>query len=119
MVEIGKRVLGEQVKVARVEPLGFVEVRLAPVRLASPPLHIGQRFKNPAAIWQELACLLKVTHRGVEILQAGVVVISLGMQCLTEIGLKSQRGFGCLPSLFTQSDRWLKSLVAVARRINV
>src|SRR5512133_3650523 len=106
-------------KVAWIEPLGFVEVRLAPVPLASPPLQIGQRFKNPAAIRQELACLLKVTHSGVVILQAGVVVISLGMQCLAEIGLKSQRGFGCLPCLFTQGDRWLKSLVAVARRINV
>src|SRR6266704_2620737 len=119
MLDIGNRVLGEEVKVARVEPLGFVEVRLAPVPLASPPLQIGQRFKNPAAIWQELACLLKVTHRGVVILQAGVVVISLGMQSLAEIGLKSQRDFGCLPCLFTQGDRWLKSLVAVAGRINV
>jgi hypothetical protein len=39
-------VLGEQVNVARVEPLGFVEVRLAPVPLASPPRDIGQRFRN-------------------------------------------------------------------------
>src|ERR1700745_4542230 len=119
MLEIGNRVLGEQVKVARVEPLRFVEVRLAPVPLASPPLQIGQRFKNPAAIWQELACLLKVTHRSVVILQAGVVVISLGMQCLPAIGLKSEGGFGCLPCLFTEGDRWLKSLLAVAGRINV
>src|SRR5512132_2339791 len=106
-------------KVARVEPLGFVEVRLAPVPLASPPLYIGQRFKNPTAIGQELACLFKVTHRSVVVLQAGVVVISLGMQCLAEIRLKSEGGFGCLPCLFTEGDRWLKSLVAVAGRINV
>src|SRR5215831_13393638 len=106
-------------KVARVKPLGFVEVPLASVPLASSPLQIGQRFKNPAAIWQELACLLKVTHRGVVILQAGVVVISLGMQCLAEIGLKSEGGFGCLPRLFSEGDRWLKSLVAIAGRINV
>ena len=52
--DIGKRVLGEQVNVARVEPLGFVEVGLAPVPLASPPRDIGQRFRNPAAIGQEL-----------------------------------------------------------------
>ena len=69
-IDIGKRVLGEQGNVARVEPLGFVEVRLAPVPLASPSRDIGQRFRNPAAIRQELTCLLKVTHRGVVILQA-------------------------------------------------
>src|SRR6266581_3467684 len=62
---VGNRVLSEQVNVARVEPLSFVEVRLAPVPLASPPRDIGQRLRNPAAIWQELMCLLKVTHRGV------------------------------------------------------
>src|SRR4029077_17518902 len=60
-VYIGKRVLGEQVNVARVEPLGFVEIRLAPLPLASPPLDIGQRFRNLAAIGQERTCLLKVT----------------------------------------------------------
>src|SRR5438067_3988866 len=119
MVEIGNRVLAEYVNVARVEPLGFVEVRFAPVQLASPPLQKRQRLKNPATIRQELACLLKVTHRGVVILQAGVVVISLGMQRLAEIGLKSERGFGCLPRLFAEGDRWWKSLVAVAGRINV
>ena len=60
--------LGEKVNVARVESLGFVEVGLAPLPLASPPLDIGQRFRNPAAIGQKLTCLLKVTHRGVVIL---------------------------------------------------
>ena len=40
-VDIGKRVLGEQANVARVEPLGFVEVTLALVPLASPPRDIG------------------------------------------------------------------------------
>ena len=71
---------------------------------------IRQRLKNPAAIRQELTCLLKVTHRGVVIPQAGVVVISLGQYGLAEIGLKSERGFGCLPRLFAEGDRWLKSL---------
>src|SRR5207249_11047074 len=51
---IGKRVLGEQVNVARVEPLGFGEVRLGPVPLASPPRHVGQRLGNPTAIGQEV-----------------------------------------------------------------
>src|SRR5437762_14180620 len=55
--DIGKRVLGEQVNVARIEPLSFVEIRLAPVPLASPPRDIGQRFRNPAAIRETLACL--------------------------------------------------------------
>src|SRR6266853_4287876 len=94
------RVLGEYLNVAWVEPLGFVEVRLAPVPLASPPREKGQRLKNPAAIRQELTCLLKVTHRGVVIFQAGVVVKSLGMQRLAKIGLESESGFGCLPCLF-------------------
>src|SRR6266700_7202025 len=58
-VDIGKRVLGEQENVAWVEPLGFVEIRLAPVPLTPPPLDIGQRFRNLAAIGQELTCLLK------------------------------------------------------------
>src|SRR3989475_1738321 len=101
--------LGEQVTVARVEPLGLIEVRFAPVPLASPPRDIGQRFRNPAAIRQELTCLLKVTHRGVVILQAAVVVISLGHYGLAEVGLKTERGFGCLSYLFAEGDRWLKS----------
>src|SRR2546428_3995200 len=46
------RVRGEQADVARVEPLGFVEVGLAPVPLASPPLQIRQRLKRPATIRQ-------------------------------------------------------------------
>src|SRR5205807_6691739 len=107
--DIGKGLLGEYGNVARIEPLGFVEVRLAPVPLASPPRDIGQRFRNPAAIRQELTCLLKVTHCSVVILQAGVVVIALGYYGLAEIGLKSERSFGCLPRFFTEGDRWLKT----------
>jgi hypothetical protein len=48
--DIGNRLLGENVGVARVEPLGVVEVGLALVLLASPPRDIGQRFRNLAAI---------------------------------------------------------------------
>ena len=48
--DIRKRVLGEEVNVARVEPLGFVEMRLAAVPLTSPPRNKSQRFRNQAAI---------------------------------------------------------------------
>src|SRR4029450_13471882 len=96
-VDIGKGMLGEEVNIARVEPLGFVEIRLAPVPLALPACDIGQRFRNPAAIGKELTCLLKVTHRGVVIFQAKVVVKSLSQYGLTEIGLESKCCFGCLP----------------------
>src|SRR5882724_13397123 len=65
--DIGIRVLGKQVNVARVEPLGFDEVRVAPVPLASPPCDISEGLRNPAAIWQKLTCLLKVMHRRVVI----------------------------------------------------
>src|ERR1700731_3941157 len=109
--------LSKQVDVARIEPLGLVEVRLAPLPLAAPPRDRGQQRRNLAAVRQELTCLLKVTHRGVVILQAGVVVIALGQQRLAEIRLKSERGFGCLPGLATQGDRWLKTLCDVAARV--
>ena len=104
--------LGEKVNIPRVEPLGFVEVRFASVPLASPARDIGQRFRNLAAVRQELTCLLKVTHGGVVILQASIVVVSLGQQCLAEIRLKSERGFGCLPCLFSQGGGRLKTLNA-------
>ena len=92
-----------RLSIARVEPLGFVEVGFASVPLASPACDIGQRLRNPAAIGQELPCLLKVTHGGVVIFQAGIMIIALGQQRLAEIGLKSERGFGGLPRLFTES----------------
>src|SRR5256886_5726643 len=117
--EIGNRVLTEQVYVARIEPLGFVEVRLAPVPLASPPRDIGQRFRNPAAVGQELMCLLKVTHRGVVIFQASVVIFTLGQYSLAQIGLKSESGFGSLACLFPERDRWWKGQCDVAVRIHV
>ena len=41
------------------------------------------------------------------------------MQRLAEIGLKSERGFGCLACLFAKSSRWLKSHCEVATRIHV
>src|SRR5215471_8529392 len=104
---------------ARVEPFGFVEIRLATVPLASPPRDIGQRLRNPAAIRQKLTCLLKVTLGGVVIFQTRVVIITLGHQGFAEIGLKSESSFGCLPRLFTELGCWLKSRCNVAERINV
>ena len=62
--------------------------------------------------------MLKVTYSGVVISQTGVVIIPFGMQRLAEIGLKSERRFGCLPCLFAQSDRVFKKPTEVAGRIN-
>ena len=42
------------------------------------------------------------------------MVISLGHDGLAKIGLKSERGFGCLPRLFAEGDGWLKSQCEVA-----
>src|SRR2546430_15983350 len=117
--DIVTRVRAEQGNVARVEPLGSVEVGFAPVPLASSPCDISQQFRNPAATREKQTCLLKVTHRSVVILQAGVVVISLGQYGLAEIGLQSECSFGRLPCLFTQGDRWLKSQCDIAARFYV
>src|SRR5262249_21906234 len=105
---IGIRVLGEHLHVARVEPLGFVEVSFALLPMAAPALELGKRLRNPAAIRQERTGLLKVTRSGVVVLQAGVVVITLGMHGLAKIGLKTERRFGGLPCLFAEGDCWLK-----------
>src|SRR5262249_33673861 len=67
-IQIGKRVLGEKVNVARVEPLGFVEIGLTSLPLAPPSLEIGQRFRNLAAVGQKRTGLLKLTHCCVVIL---------------------------------------------------
>ena len=70
----------------------------------------------------ELQQTLKEIVRGSEqfrLAQARVVVISLSQYGLAEIGLKSESGFGRLPCLFTESDRWLKSLCDVAARFHV
>src|SRR5260370_15726968 len=56
----GKGVLSKQVNVAWVEALGFVEVGVAPVPLASGPLDIGEGLKNPAVVRQQQMRLLKV-----------------------------------------------------------
>src|ERR1700719_2862433 len=43
---MGMRVHAEQVDIARVEPLGFVEIRIDPVPLPSPARNRGQRDRN-------------------------------------------------------------------------
>src|SRR5438094_10474250 len=108
MCDIEKRVLGKKINIARVDPLGFVEVRLALVPLASPPRDIGERFRNLAAIGQELTRLLKVMHRGGVILQTGVLITSLGQYGLAEIGLHSESSFGCRSFRFAEGRRGLK-----------
>ena len=64
-----------------------------------------------------MPCLLEISFRSVVIPETRVVVISLGMQRLAQIGLKSKRGFGCLPRFFAERDRWLKSLCDIAARL--
>ena len=117
--DIGNRVLRAQVNVARVEPLRFVKVRFAPVPLAAPPFQIGQRLRNPTTIRQERTSLLKVANCGVVIPETGVVIIALRPNGLAKVRLKSERGFGCLPCLFPQGQRWLKSICEVAACLNV
>src|SRR5262249_52122171 len=111
--------LSKQDDVARVEPLGLIEIRLAPVPLASPSRDRGQRCRNLAAIGQESLCLLEVTDRGVVIPKTCVVIVSFGQYRLAEIGLKSESGFGCLPRLFAQGGCRLKNRCDVATRIYV
>src|SRR5262249_62237292 len=66
--DIGKRVLREQVNVARVESFSFVEIGLTLIPLASPACDIGKIFRDPAAIREELTRLLEITRAGVIIL---------------------------------------------------
>src|SRR6266487_2381974 len=111
--------LGQQRNIARVEPLGFVEVRLTSVPLVSPPLEISQRFGNTATIRKGLARLLKVTHCGVVILQAGIAVIAHRHERLAKVGLKLKRSFRCLPCLFAKSSRWLQSQLEITTGIYI
>src|SRR5215831_170292 len=79
--------LSEQIHIARVEPLRFLEVSLAAVPLALPARDIGKPFRNAAAIGQKVTCLLKVTHCSVVILQARIIVTSLSQYGLPETRL--------------------------------
>lgn len=117
-VDVGSRMLVDQINIAGVEPLRFVELQLASIPFTASPRNIGKRFRNLAAIRQELACLAKITYRGVVILQTSIVVISGRMQRFAEIRLKGKRGFGSLPCFFTDRDSWLKN-VNVGDRIDV
>src|SRR5438094_10479680 len=51
--DIRERVLGKYPNVTWVESLGFLEVVVTALPLASPPFEIGQGLKDPAAIGQE------------------------------------------------------------------
>src|SRR5215472_1819501 len=94
---VGKCMLAKETDVARVESLGFIEIRFAPVPLAAPARDHRERLKNAAAIREKLMRLFKVAHRGIVILQAGIMIITFGMERLAEVRLESQRGFGSLP----------------------
>src|SRR5207302_6194207 len=106
---VGERVLGEQGGVARVKPLSVVEITFAPLPLPASPGKVSQHFRNTTAIRQKLACLFKVTLRGVVIFQAGVVVTSLSQDGLAQIRLKRARGFRSLPCFFAKRIRRLES----------
>ena len=47
------------------------------------------------------------------------MLVPFGQYGLAKIGLKSERRFGCLPRLFSESDRCLKLLREVPARINL
>src|SRR5438876_4105417 len=117
--DVGTRVLREQVNVAGVELLGFVEIGVALLPIASPPFDIGESLRNPTVIGQKAMCLLKVIHCGVVVLKAGVVIKALGQNCLAKIGLQSKSRFRGVPRFFAESDGWLKTLCEVATRIDV
>src|SRR5262249_5952467 len=117
--DIGNRVLVEQVDITRVEPLRFVEMGLTLVPLASPACDIGERLRNSAAVGQELACLLKITHACVVTLWAGVVIVSLCRDALSQIGLQCESSFCSLPRLFPQGGRWLQILCEIAAGVDV
>src|SRR4029077_11659870 len=100
--------LREQGNIARIESLSLVKVDLALLPLTSPARDNSQRFRNLAAVRQELTCLFKVMDRCVVIFQASVVVISLGQYGLAEIWLKCERCFSGPSRLLPQLDRRLK-----------
>src|SRR5262249_40025186 len=111
--------LREQVNVTRIEPLRFVETRLALIPPALPTCHVGEVFRDAAAIREELTRLLEKTRAGVVILQASVVIIALGQDGLAEIGLKPEGSFGGLPCFFPQSGRWLKTERNVTNGVDI
>ena len=79
--------LRQQVDVTRIKLLGFLEIGVALIPMASPSFDIGQSLRNSAVIGQEAIRLLKVSDRGVVILQAGVMIKSFGEYDLAKIGL--------------------------------
>ena len=63
--------------------------------------------------------MLEVTHRTVVVLQAGVVIETLGKYSLAKIGLQSNSGFGRLPCFFTEGDGRLKTLCKITTRVDI
>src|SRR5262249_39867849 len=100
-------------------PLGFIEVRFASVPLALPTRDNSERCRNLTAIRQQPLRLFKITHRSVIILEAGIVIVSLRVQCLTEIGLKNEGGFCRPPCLIAERSCWFKNLGEETARIHV
>ena len=45
--------------------------------------------------------------------------MAFGQYGLAKVGLKSERGFDCLPRLFTQGERWLKIPCEISDRIRI
>src|ERR1700719_1705712 len=115
MEYVAKSALEKEGNIAWVEPLGLIVIRLAQVVLVSTPRNPGQLLEDSAVIRQELACSLKVTLRRVLVFQDGGIVTPLGQYGLTEIGLKSDRGAGCLAGFRAQGGRRLESQGVVAK----
>src|SRR5262249_35975592 len=116
---MGKRVLREQVNVARVESFSFVEIGLALIPLASSACDIGKVFRDPAAIRKELTRLLEITRAIVVLLQAGVMIIALGQHGLAQIGLKRERGFGRLSCFLPQRGGRLNAQCNIPNGVNI
>src|SRR3954447_6379233 len=75
------RMPGEERHISRIEPLGVVQISIAPIPLAPSSLKITKRLRNLAAVWEQRSGLLKIGDRGVIVLQAGVVIKSLRQYC--------------------------------------
>ncbi len=95
----GLPMLPKHVSIPWIQSLSLDEVGFTPVPLTLSPRDISERFRNPAAIREKRTGPFKETHRNAVILEAGIVIITLGMQSLTEVGFESERGSGCLPRL--------------------
>ena len=117
---LGKGVLGKKIYISWVEPLGFIEIRVASVPLAPSASNIGQRFRNPAAIGQERTCSFKITHCRVVILQGCVVdsILRLARPRPGPAEESSAVSAACRASS-RRAVCWLEIEREIAERINV